>query len=84
MATSPSTSDEPPALDRIPVQVDVVIGHVALRLEELATLRPGAVIELDRPVGTDVELSVGDNVLARGTLVSLEGQFAVKIAWTAS
>jgi flagellar motor switch/type III secretory pathway protein FliN len=78
-----SLSDENAGLEMLPVQVDLVIGSVTLPLEKIAALRSGAVVELDRPVGGEVELKLGAGVIARGELVQIEGNFGVRIVWVA-
>lgn len=61
------------------VLVRVELGRVALPLSQALSLMAGGVLELDRDAGPDVQLTVGDKLIARGELVECEGRLAVQI-----
>ncbi len=48
-------------------------------LREVLALGPGDVVELDRQVGEPVDLVVGDRIVARGEVVVVKGNFALRI-----
>jgi flagellar motor switch protein FliN/FliY len=47
-------------------------------------LGPGAVVELDRHVSEPVDLVVGDRIVARGEVVVVSGNFALRITEVAA
>ncbi|MCX7599225.1 MAG: FliM/FliN family flagellar motor switch protein [Armatimonadetes bacterium] len=62
---------------RVPVTVRV--GETEMALSEIASLGPGAVVELNRRVGDMVDVLVAGTLVARGELVSVEGRLGVRI-----
>jgi flagellar motor switch protein FliN/FliY len=61
------------------VAVRVEVARVRMTVGQVMGLLPGQVIELDRPVGAEVVLRVGDGRIAVGVLVEHEGELAVEI-----
>ena len=57
----------------------VEIGRISLTVEQALGLVPGRVLSLDRPVGPEVWLKVGDKPIAKGELVSCDGRLAVEV-----
>lgn len=88
--TEPSTQvvppPEPPLRDRnIDLLLDVDL-EVALRfgarempLREILELNAGAVVELDRRIQEPVELLLGGKVVARGEVVVMDGNYALRV-----
>jgi flagellar motor switch protein FliN/FliY len=54
-------------------------GAAEVPLREVLALGPGDVVELDRQVGAPVDLVVGDRIVARGDVVVVKGNFALRI-----
>ncbi|MCD6499030.1 MAG: FliM/FliN family flagellar motor switch protein [Deltaproteobacteria bacterium] len=67
------------ALDGMMLDGVVEMGRLQLSVTDLATLLPGAIVELDRPVGSKVVLRVGGKVVARGGLVDVEGVLGFRV-----
>ncbi len=61
------------------VTVRAEVGCVTMSVDRALRLVPGCVVRLDRPVGTEVRLRVGDRVIARGELVQLDDRLGVEI-----
>ena len=59
-------------------------GTSEVLLREVLALGPGDVVELDRQVGAPVDLVVGDRIVARGEVVVVKGNFALRITEVAS
>jgi flagellar motor switch protein FliN/FliY len=59
-------------------------GSREMTLEEVLDLGPGAVVELDRHVTEPVDLVVGDRIVARGEVVVVSGNFALRITEVAT
>lgn len=55
-----------------------------MTLEEILELGPGAVVELNREVSEPVDLVVGDRIVARGEVVVLNGNFALRVTEVAT
>ena len=59
--------------------VTISFGATRLPLNEIAKLTTGSIVELDRTIGEPVELVVNNRSIARGEVVVVEGNFAVRI-----
>jgi flagellar motor switch/type III secretory pathway protein FliN len=66
-------------LGEVPVVVRVEIGEATMSARDWASLGRGDVVALGRRVGEPVLLRVGGIPLARGELVELDGEVAVRI-----
>ncbi len=80
-ASTPSTvpSDAADAVLDAPLVVRVEMGQISMLAREWAALRPGDVIGTGQRIGEPVVLRAGGRVLARGELVNLEGELALRI-----
>lgn len=63
----------------VPVQVVAVMGKKNVTLKELASMRIGGVVELDRPANEIVDLVAGGKLIAKGELVEIEGKLGIRI-----
>jgi flagellar motor switch protein FliN/FliY len=54
-------------------------GTREMPLREVLELGPGDVVELNRHVSEPVDLVVGDRIIARGEVVVVNGNFALRI-----
>lgn len=54
-------------------------GQRDLTLREILDLSAGSVIELDRAVEEPAELLLGDKVIARGQVVTVDGNYGIRI-----
>ena len=61
------------------VIVEVEIGVLRMTVESAAALVPGQILRLDREVGPEVVLKVGEKRIGRGELVEHEGRLAVEV-----
>jgi flagellar motor switch protein FliN len=59
--------------------VAVVLGRTRLAIRDLIKLTAGSLVELDRRAGDLVEIVVHNAVVARGEVVSIGGNYGVKI-----
>ncbi len=59
-------------------------GTAEVLLKEVLALGPGDVVELDRQIGAPVDLVVGGRIVARGEVVVVKGNFALRITEVAS
>jgi flagellar motor switch protein FliN/FliY len=71
-----------PSLDALrDVELDVAIelGRVRMRVEDVLKIGEGSVVELNRPAGDPVDVYVSDQLVARGEVVVLNDNFAVRL-----
>jgi type III secretion system YscQ/HrcQ family protein len=73
-----STSATPSPLDA-PVTLTVELGRINLSLGRLADLKPGDLIELDRHSREPVELTSNGRLVARGELIRIDTELAVRV-----
>ncbi|MCB9549447.1 MAG: FliM/FliN family flagellar motor switch protein [Myxococcales bacterium] len=69
----------PPALDALPVRLDVVLGHLELTVGALSALRPGQVLPVPAAEPVVVTLCAGERPVAQGVLVEDAGRLAVQV-----
>jgi flagellar motor switch protein FliN/FliY len=75
-----SVANEP--LDvMLDMEVDATLqfGATEMSLREVLALGPGDVVELDRHVSSPVDLIVSDRIVARGEVVIVKGNFALRV-----
>lgn len=63
----------------LPVEVEVELTRFSLRIAQLATLRPGAVVPLRINDRDPVSLKIGGRTIARAELVDIEGEVGARI-----
>lgn len=61
------------------VTLVVELARLTLPLAQLAALAPGEVLRADTPIGEPVVLRAGDQVIAEGELVDVDGELGVRI-----
>jgi flagellar motor switch protein FliN/FliY len=68
------------------IELDATLqfGSREMPLREVLELGPGDVVELDRHVSEPVDLVVGDRIVARGEVVVVSGNFALRITEVAT
>ena len=66
-------------LQDAPLVVRVELGTVEMTARDWAALGPGDVVAIGRKIGDGVVLRVGGVEIARGELVMLDGEMAVRI-----
>ena len=65
------------ASGRVPVAV--VLGRAKLQIRDVLKLTAGSLVELDRRAGDFVDIVVHNSVVARGEVVSVGGNYGVRI-----
>ena len=71
-------------LNDIELAATLRFGAREMTLEEILNLGPGSVVELDRHINEPVDLIVGDRIVARGDVVIVSGNFALRITEVAA
>ena len=71
-------------LSDIELEATLQFGSREMALREVLELGPGEVVELDRHVSEPVDLVVGDRIVARGEVVVVNGNFALRVTEVAT
>jgi flagellar motor switch protein FliN len=82
-AANPTPARMEPNLDLlsgVSVRVSVEVGSTTMRLSELLNVAEGSVIELDRATTDLLDLFANGTLIARGEIVSVDGQYGIRIA----
>lgn len=68
------------------IELDATLqfGSREMPLREVLELGPGDVVELNRHVAEPVDLIVGDRIVARGEVVVVNGNFALRVTEVAT
>lgn len=69
-------------LDRlleVNLPLSVALGRTVMPVRDILKMTPGALVELDRDIGEYVEIVVNGTVVARGEVVSVKGNYGVRI-----
>ena len=85
---APLASAEPARVDArrmnllrdVMMGVSVELGRTRMSVRELLALTPGAIVELDKAAGAPVDLLVNGTLMARGEVVVIDEEFAVRIS----
>ncbi|GAJ30378.1 FliM/FliN family flagellar motor switch protein [Acidomonas methanolica] len=56
----------------IPVTVTAVLGRVVMPISQVVKLGRGAIVELNRKVGENIEVHINNKIIARGEIVILD------------
>src|SRR5579875_649363 len=57
----------------------VAIGHANLAIKDVLKMKSGSVVPLNREAGEEVDLLVHGTVVARGEIVLVENNYAIRI-----
>ncbi|MBT3238073.1 MAG: flagellar motor switch protein FliN [Rhodospirillaceae bacterium] len=74
-----SDDDDEGAVYGISVDVIAVLGTSMMPISQILKLGRGAVVELDRLVGEEIELSAEKQIIAKGEVVVIEDRLGVSI-----
>ena len=79
MAEDQTIEDEDGAIYEVAVDVTAVLGTSMMAISQILKLGRGAVVELDRRVGEDIELHANSQLIARGEIVVVDDQLGVTV-----
>ncbi len=66
-------------LHDVEMTVTVELGRTTMALRDVLELTPGSVVELDRSAGSPVDLLVNGTLIARGEVVVIDEEFALRV-----
>ena len=64
----------------VEVPLVVELGHTQMTIEELLSLHPGAILELDKLASEPVDLLVRGHIVAHGEIIVVDDTFGVRIS----
>jgi flagellar motor switch protein FliN/FliY len=67
-------------LHDVEMGVTAELGRTRMTVRDLLALTPGAVVELDRAAGSPVDVLVNGTLIARGEVVVIDEEFAIRIS----
>lgn len=67
------------ALMDVPVSLSVEIGKTRMPIQELVSLAPGSIVELDREHSAPLDLLVNGTLIARGEVVVIGQRFGLRL-----
>ena len=67
-------------LHNVEMGVTAELGRTRMTVRDLLALTPGAVVELDRAAGSPVDVLVNGTLIARGEVVVIDEEFAIRIS----
>ena len=65
--------------ENLPLQISVEIGSTKKKIKDILEFSQGTIIELERQAGAPVDVMVNGNLIARGDVVVIDDNFAVRI-----
>lgn len=77
MADNDDLDADPKALYEVDVEVTAVLGTAQMPISQILKLGRGAVVELNRKVGEDIDLHANNRLVARGEIVVVEDRLGV-------
>ena len=63
----------------LPLDVSVELGRTRMSIQELLSLGPASVIELDKVAGEPLDILINDRLVARGEAVVVNDKFGIRI-----
>lgn len=72
-------TDEDPAVYGVSVELTAVLGTSTMQISQVLKLGRGAVVELERRIGEDIELRANNELIARGEVTVIEDQLGITV-----
>ena len=63
----------------VELDVNIELGRAELKVRDVLSMQPGSVVELNKLVGDPVSIVVNDRLIARGEVIVLDENFAVRV-----
>ncbi|MBP5605734.1 MAG: flagellar motor switch protein FliN, partial [Ruminiclostridium sp.] len=63
----------------VPLEISVEIGTAKRKVKDILEFTQGTIIELERQAGAPVDIIVNGNLIAKGDIVVIDDNFAVRI-----
>lgn len=63
----------------VPVQVTVELGRTKRKIKEILEFGQGTIVELDKQAGSQVDVIVNGQLIAKGDVVVVDDNFSIRI-----
>lgn len=63
----------------IKLDVNIELGRAELKVKDILSLHAGSIVELNRLAGDPVEIVVNNKLIARGEVIVIDDNFAVRV-----
>lgn len=77
---SDGTRSEMEAVLDVKLEVTAVLGTAEMPISQILKLGRGAVVELDRTVGEDIELHANNQLIAKGEVIVVDDRLGVTVS----
>lgn len=77
--SEPLTNGNIDMLMNVPLSVSIEIGRTKKKIKEIMDFNQGSIIELEKQAGAPVDIVVNGQLMARGDVVVIDDNFAVRI-----
>ena len=67
------------ALAGVQMEITIEVGRASLPIGQLLQLQPGQIVELDREVGSPLDMFINGTLLAHGEIVVVDDQFGFRV-----
>ncbi|WP_417429486.1 FliM/FliN family flagellar motor switch protein [Kiloniella sp.] len=78
-ADSPVNDENIPAVHGVGLEVSAILGTAQMPVSQLLKMGRGAVVELDKYIGDTIDISINDQMIARGEVMIKEDRLCVEI-----
>ncbi|WP_419904317.1 FliM/FliN family flagellar motor switch protein [Kiloniella sp.] len=80
-STEGQSSSDPivPAVHGVGLEVSAILGTAQMPVSQLLKMGRGAVVELDKYIGDTIDISINDQMIARGEVMIKEDRLCVEI-----
>ncbi|MEK9673102.1 MAG: flagellar motor switch protein FliN [Rhodospirillaceae bacterium] len=78
-SSSAAALDERRSLNNVQVEITAVLGTADMPISQILKLGRGAVVELNRSVGENIEIHANNHLVAMGDVVVIEDRLGVKM-----
>jgi flagellar motor switch protein FliN/FliY len=68
----------------VPLQITVEIGRTSRKIKEILDFSPGSIVELSKQAGSQVDVFVNGQAIAKGDIVVVDDYYAVRITEVSS
>ena len=77
--SSMGTMKQMDALAGVQMEITIEVGRTSLPIGQLLQLQPGQIVELDREVGSPLDMFINGTLLAHGEIVVVDDQFGFRV-----
>ncbi|WP_417453221.1 FliM/FliN family flagellar motor switch protein [Kiloniella sp.] len=78
-AALPVNDENVPAVHGVGLEVSAILGTAQMPVSQLLKMGRGAVVELDKYIGDTIDISINDQMIARGEVMIKEDRLCVEI-----